>query len=102
MFDMLKLNCECCEYEVLNGHPWVLDRKFVKRFTGEIHGCRHGKYAELMRKGVELLRARRGCNFPPQNFDEDGTFVHTANLNDVCTVDNERAVFGVADRPGAE
>ncbi len=83
VFDVVKLDCECCEYNVIpDTSAWILDRTKVKSLTGEIHGCGHTEY-DTEKKMLAVLR-ERGCEFPAANFKEGGRFQYTANLNEVC------------------
>ena len=81
-FDIVKLDCECCEYRVIpNSSDWLLNRALVVSLTGEIHGCGHvGVQSEATT--LKILK-KRGCNFPEANF-LDGRFRETANLHDNC------------------
>jgi len=85
VFDVVKLDCECCEYYVIpDNSAWILDRTKVKSLTGEIHGCGHTEH-DTEKKMLAVLR-ERGCEFRAANFrKEDGRFQLTANLNDNCT-----------------
>ena len=84
VFDIVKLDCECCEYKVVpDSATWLTDRSKVLSLTGEIHGCRHLDREPEIRT-LEILR-RRGCNFLAANFEEaGGRFRETANLKDQC------------------
>tara|TARA_B100000482_G_C12596579_1_gene293578 strand:- start:727 stop:1896 length:1170 start_codon:yes stop_codon:yes gene_type:complete len=84
VFDIVKLDCECCEYKVVpDSATWLLDRSKVLSLTGEIHGCGHlDRNPEI--RTLEILRTR-GCEFPVANFGEEGgRFRDTANLKDSC------------------
>ena len=84
IFNIVKLDCECCEYKVVpDSMIWLTDRSKVVSLTGEIHGCGHLDIQSEKRM-LEVLQ-RRGCEFPAANFDENsGRFRETANLNDHC------------------
>ena len=85
VFDIVKLDCECCEYRVIqDSEVWLANRSKVVSLTGEIHVCAHlGTDSE--KQTLEALR-RRGCEFPSFNFDKNsGRFREIANLNDCCS-----------------
>lgn len=83
IFDVVKLDCECCEYKVIpDSNDWITNRSKVKSLTGEIHGCNFERKSE--QDTLDILR-KRGCVFPAANFDDNnGRFRETANLNEHC------------------
>ena len=84
IFDLVKLDCECCEYSVIpDAAGFLTSKSKVVSLTGEIHGCGHVD-ADIEERTIEIL-GQRGCTFPLKNFRENGRFYETANLNDYCT-----------------
>jgi len=77
--DMVKLDCECCEYNVIPASEEWLAGQHKLILTGEIHGCRHSQEQQAL-----SILTQWGCVFPAQNFDDKGVFLETANLVDVC------------------
>ncbi|EOD21674.1 hypothetical protein EMIHUDRAFT_207674 [Emiliania huxleyi CCMP1516] len=64
-FDLVKLDCECCEYFLVpQVSKWITNRSLVKRLAGELHGPCH---AVGETETLSLLRSR-GCQFHSRNF----------------------------------
>ena len=83
VFDLVKLDCECCEYGLIpESRDFLRDKSSVLSLTGEIHGCGHVS-ARAEKETIQILQ-ERGCRFPERNFQVSGRFYETANLNDYC------------------
>ena len=77
-FDLLKLDCECCEYRVVpDSRDWITNRSLVGRLAGEIHPCFAG--SKKQQRTLDILRGM-GCRFPERNFKENGDLERAANL----------------------
>ena len=62
--ELLKLDCEMCEYELIAGSPmWFTDRSKVRRVGGELHGTPPNADARTMEAAAAALR-QRGCAQP--------------------------------------
>ena len=85
VFDLVKLDCECCEYPLLpQVSNWITNRSAVKRLAGEVHPCPHIKgWSTVSRFPLELLR-QRGCKFPRRIFNPNGDLIRTADLAEWC------------------
>ena len=63
-FDLVKLDCECCEYFLVpQVSKWITNTSLVKRLAGELHSC----HAVGETETLSLLRSR-GCQFHSRNF----------------------------------
>ena len=82
VFDLVKLDCECCEYQLVpQASGWLSNKLAVKRLAGELHPCG----SPFQKPVLQLLRGRN-CSFPPEKFKPDGTLKSgaTLDLNKYC------------------
>jgi len=80
VFQLVKLDCECCEYNVVpDSRDWIGNKQLVKHFAGELHPCKHADE----RQTLDIFR-NRGCTFDPQYLDTQGHLTWVAMLKDAC------------------
>ena len=89
-FSLVKIDCECCEYEWIPSlADWILSKEYVEKISGELHPCRHERrglsFEQLEISTLAILTAR-GCHFPVTSLEGSGRLKagHTPNLDTWC------------------
>jgi len=81
VFDLVKLDCECCEYNVVpDSRDWLVNKELVRGLAGEVHPCGD---PGAQKSTLDILRSR-GCIIPDKNLNARGHLTWVVMLQDAC------------------